>query len=150
MYVHLGKAGTETTLETLGHLGSTNFNANSISRDRCRCPFLYLLRYLKQQHCRVEAIGWSPATSHDLLDASMLAHVLPTRCKRLAKPSARLLKTFGRCRDEISQVFKSARTDVRPTFEMEQDVGAIVLEHLGNKLNVDVLNVDLLSPPYLH
>lgn len=36
-------------------------------------------------------------------------------------------------------------TGMLHTFKMEKNVGLVVLEHLGNKLNIHVLDVDFLS-----
>lgn len=33
----------------------------------------------------------------------------------------------------------------RLTFKMEEDIGLVVLEHLGDQLDVHILNVDLLD-----
>jgi hypothetical protein len=78
-----------------------------------------------------------------------LANVLQLNENVLAKPSAWFLKTLSCCQKEII-IQNRSNGSPSPTFEMEQDVRAIVLEHLSNELDIDVLNVDLLSPPYLH
>ena len=39
----------------------------------------------------------------------------------------------------------SNETQDAPTLKVEENVGLVVLEHLGDKLNVQVLDVDVLS-----
>lgn len=42
-------------------------------------------------------------------------------------------------------LLKRSITERRPTFQMEEHVRLIVLEHLSNKLNIHILDVDFLQ-----